>query len=352
MAASSHIGVPRSTRAEVYLVAHVPGRVIEVLSRVKAAARNRRAVRSLGPIVSQILPSTQGYELLVANADAAVFRVEYDHGLKTILKFGTNPEACEQLSHEIAALHELHEFEQLGDWRASIATLESQGTHEAGIWFRQSVVPGKPTSSIDLNMGELVAQVSHAIRPLHVATEKRQVIDGPLLASIVDGPLAMVERWRPNLATGLSNIGEYLEERLAGRPLVLSRQHGDLAPSNVLWDSESGAVSGIVDWKLADQMLPPEVDLTHYAISLISLRRRIEYGEAVTWLLGEGRDSEEAEVARSACEAGPNGLGLHCSVTLAWLQHVSFGLAKAVDLQTNPIWLTNNIDQVVQGFNR
>jgi aminoglycoside phosphotransferase (APT) family kinase protein len=150
----------------------------------------------------------------------------------------------------------------------------------------------------------------------------------------------------------LSSISGYLEESLAGRPLVLSRQHGDLAPSNVLWDSANATVSGIVDWKLADQLLPPEVDLTHYAVSLIALRRRIEYGATVTWLLGEGRDSQEAEVARYASENGPNDLGLRCSVTLAWLQHVSFGLQKAVDLQSNAIWLTNNIDRVVQDFNR
>lgn len=327
----------------------VPRQLIEVLSRVKTFVRRQRAARRFAPVVAQVFPSATSHELLVAFDDSAVIRVEDDGGT-AILKVASSAIARAQLTIEANALDELAQLSELGDWRTYIASVKNRGDHASGSWFTQSMKPGTPLSTIDEDTAQLVSAAATALHPVHDATAQTVAATDAVLDEIVTRPLAIIRRWRPELAASLDTIGIELQEQLGDRNLTVSRLHGDFAPSNVLWDPETESVSAIVDWKFDEQYLPPEVDLVHFALSLIAQRRRVEYGDCVIWLLDQGVGSRETSSVELAAAAGPNGFDMRLGLMVSWLQHVSFGLQKAADLRTNSIWLRNNIDRVVQAL--
>lgn len=329
------------------IVGNAPRSVIGFLSRLKSRLRRARSARKFRPLIDQLFPSMTRRELLDASDDGAVFRLITEQGRGTILKLATSSASREQLAGDSRALQELAALADLGEWRSHIASLLEVGEHEAGTWFTQSMIAGDPTSEVDVDAVRLVAAATAALRPLHRLTSQ-VVLSDEVLDDLVSEPLATIEQWRPSLAAGLARIDASMRTRLQGRELTLCRQHGDFGPTNVLWKDDR--VSGIVDWKFSAELLPPEVDLVHYALSLVTHRRRTEYGDTVLWLLGAGAGSPEASWVRVATDAGPNGFDLGVGVTIAWLQHVSFGLQRVIDQRTNRIWLVNNLDRVVDGL--
>lgn len=341
--------------SEMALVAgildRVPRPVIEVLSRAKAGARNLVAARRYAPLIADLFPRAQSSELLVANDDAAVFRVETATRQHTILKIASTPVADDLLASEAAALTELQGLTVLGEWRSIVASVEMQGSHDDGTWFTQTNLEGTPTSKVDVDAAILSGTCAEALAPVHRATAQTLEVDRQVLDELIGTPLATIAKWRPDARDDLSRIDEMLRAELGGRSLEVSRMHGDFAPTNVLWFESTGVVSGIVDWKFGTDRLPPEVDLVHYPLSLIMARSRAEYGTTVLRLLDGTKVSDgEAAAIRAAVDRGPNRLDSSLAIKLAWLQHISFGLHKAHDLRTNPIWLRNNIDNVIVGL--
>jgi hypothetical protein len=340
----------RMTRIQQLVVGATPRWLINIASRAKADVRNRLAARQYGPLVTELIPGAVGHELLVATDDAMVMRVALADGSATILKIATSEIASEQIATESAALEEIAQHAILGGWRDLVSVVDQRGTFDGGTWFTQSLLPGVSSAGATLQSELLVTKVVEALKPLHAATSVSQMVDDALLDDLVTRPLDSINQWRPVLSEQLSRINDEFRDRLATLELTLARQHGDFAPANVLWDPALGAVSGIVDWKLAPKPLPPELDYVHYALSLQMLRRRSEYGSTVVSLLGEGESAARAAPIRSASNLGPNRLDVRTVVTLAWLQHISFGLEKGQGLRTNPIWLGNNIDAVVRAL--
>lgn len=350
--------IGEATLALVLLVVHLravlatlaPYRLVELLSRLKARVRGSRATRRLGPLAESLFPSAAGRELISVSSDAAVFRVEQQSGSAVILKVGSSSVADEQLKLEAGALEELANNVELGDFRALIAKVESQGQHESGRWFTQSVIAGVPTSAIDTETDTLVAAAVAALTPLHDATAQMVIADDEVLDRLVSTPVATVARWRPDLAEDLAAIVTRLRRSLHGHELQLSTIHGDYAPANVIWDLETDSVCGIVDWELSEQAMPAEVDLVHYCVALLTHRRRAEYGNTIIWLLGEGAESPEAVSALGATNSGPNRFDLDTALVLTWLHHVAFNLQKSTGYRKNPVWLTQNVDRVVDGL--
>ncbi len=340
----------RMTGLDQLVVGATPQWIIDIASRVKADVRNRLAARRYGPLVTELVPHAVDHHLLVANDGAAVMRVALADGSAIILKIATTEIASQQIATESAALEEIAEHPELGGWRDLVAVVTQRGDFDGGTWFTQSLLPGVPTASVTLRAELLVENVVDALRPLHIATGVRCMVEDVLIHDLVSGPLESIAQWRPALGEQLAMIDGEFRERLVSCELTLGRQHGDFSPSNVLWDLDALVVSGLVDWKLATQPLPPEVDYVHYALSLLMARRRTEYGTAVISLLADGETSALAAPVRVANNLGPNGFDVRTAITLAWLQHISFGLDKGRHLRTNPIWLGNNIDAVVRAL--
>ena len=334
------------TRLVHRVLTALPDPAIQVLSRAKAVVVDRQSARFYQPLAEGVFPTAEKVELLVANDDAAVFRVTRADGA-VILKLARTEVADELLSIEAASLDELGSLDTLGDWRQLVASVDDRGTHEHGTWFTQTMLPGQSAFGATADPATVVAASLAALHPVHEATRQSVTATDEVLAELVSDPIALIKQWRPDHIDKLTTIDNELRRRLAGRELSLSRMHGDFAPTNVLWSNDTGGVTGIVDWKFGPELAPPEIDLVHFSLSLLMHQRASEYGSTVIDLLdGHGNDRENALVDL-AVEAGPNHFDASTALSLAWLQHISFGLHKAADLRQNPIWLHNNIDTVI-----
>lgn len=330
------------------VVSRTPRWAIDVLRSAKSRVRRVRARRRFGPLISLVAPDSTDRELIVALDDSAVFRIGSSTGDSVILKLASSDIASTQLRIEATALRQIHDLPDRGDAASAtpVADVTAEGTTEGVAWFTQTLLGGVTVSTVDLPAVHLVTAATEALDPIHRATSETVEITPDQCAALIDDPIDTIEHWRPASTNGLEIARSRLTDALAGRSLTLGRNHGDFAPSNVMWDPINAAVSGIIDWNFDDHLLLPEIDTVHFAISLLAQRRRAEYGHVVVDALDSPAADELGACVRAAVDAGPNCLDPATAVLLAWTQHVAFGLYKAADLRVNPIWLSNNIDHV------
>lgn len=345
----------RSTRASSgaesigsWLIGHIPTRAVRLLRKVKTATRRSRAARRSSPVIEQYFPTATSSTVLAATGDTSVIRLLQRTEAPIILKLAHTPTASRQLECEAAALDELVEIVfPRSDEIPRIAVVQDRGTSPSGSWFSQSNLGGEPTSLVGLEPAQLVTQACEALEPFHDATANRCVVDAEIFEGLVGAPLSVLSTWRPELAEEFHAIQLDLEAAIGGRELTLCRLHGDFAPTNVLWDLRTSTVSGIVDWSFDKQALLPEIDLVHFALSLVMQTNRQEYGDVVLSFSHGTATPDEVAVVEAALRAGPNNLELQDAVALTWLHHVALGLQKQEQLRRNPIWRQRNVDKVV-----
>ena len=335
------------------LVARAPDRLVSFVSAAKARRLRRQATAQLAPFISERFGSATSHTVLVAFEDTAVVRLGQASG-SSILKVARNKTINQALLDEISALQILRnlpalqtlELETAERPTSLIAVVTDQGEDDGRVWFTQTMFPGVDTLALDGPMAPLVAAASSALRPIYLATA--QLIDpGCETTGVATDAIAIVERHRPHLAATLAELQARLTGSALDRPLHLSRLHGDFAPTNVLWEANLKKPTGIIDWKFRDRPLPPEIDMAHFALALISHRAHCEYGATVTRLLSGTPGRGEAAVLAEVANSGPNGFEASEAIALAWLHHVSYGLEKSSDLRANPVWLANNVDGVL-----
>ena len=244
----------------------------EAVGRVQKTVRRHKASRRFEPLLAELYPTASSHELLVTFPDSAVFRIEDAQGAQTILKVASSPAANERLAVEAASLDELAQLNEMGEWRSLVASVLDRGVHTTGTWFSQSVVAGTPISVIDADPRQVSLAACNALRRLHAVSSRAVLVNENLLDQLVAKPLEMVERWRPQVSDGLGVIGTNLRMQIPGQ-LLVSRLHGDFAPTNVLWDVQAQSVSGIIDWSFGQEHLPPEIDFVQFGLALISQRR-------------------------------------------------------------------------------
>lgn len=324
----------------------VPRRVVHGLSVTKSRFRSRLATWRSKKLLADEFSSAQS-EVITASADTTVLRVVPRVGAPVVVKVATSSAANDQLKREMAALDELAGWVASDRSLAGVALIVRRGNHRLGRWYAQTELVGRPASTVDAASETMVTAATQALEPFHARTRRMVTCDVGHFTGIAADPVAIVKRWRPEVAEGLDMIIEFLRDQLLDYTLVVSRLHGDFAPSNVLWDDTAHAVSGIVDWELGPALLPPEIDNLHFFVSLCTQERRVEYGEAVVWLLRDGRSSRGADTVARLLAQGPNSFSPRVGLVLMWLHHVATGLQKSVGYQRNPIWLTNNVDVAV-----
>lgn len=196
----------------------LPRRLTSWLSGVKSAVHVRRADALFAARVEELYGPSADREAIVATHDSIVYRVRAADGHQTILKLAASPISARRLVVEAAALDELATIESLGEWRALVAEVELRGDEGDVRWFAQTHLDGVPMSKLDGNPTTLVESAVGALAPLHEATAVQTELDDDVLERVVSSPLAVIARWRPELARELAAIDVDLCRRLsAGR---------------------------------------------------------------------------------------------------------------------------------------
>lgn len=203
-----------------------------------------------------------------------------------------------------------------------------------GTEYRQAVGPEQPPTSA----------VLEAIAPLHRAATTQEGCNEQLLRRWVDEPIGRLRAAvspSGQAEAALEELGTFLRDALAGRPLVLGWMHGDFYPGNVLL--LEGEVTGLIDWGQADDHGLPMLDVAFWLLTLAAAADRTQLGEQVVSRLRSARCWSPSETAALAQAPGGGSITGRALLLLTWLHHVDENLAKSGRYRLSWIWLRRNV---------
>lgn len=90
----------------------------------------------------------------------------------------------------------------------------------------------------------------------------------------------------------ICRIAKYLESRITGSQITTVFGHGDFWLGNVMFEPDTLAVTGVIDWDFCDEAAPPLEDVLHLLCHRKSIFSVYDPGRHISVLL-EGRSSEE-----------------------------------------------------------
>lgn len=268
-----------------------------------------------------------------------------------ILKLPYTSEGVASLRRQRQVQTTLHAEGGLGAWRDLLPRPLAAGNVAGRFYVVEQALPGQPAlpSLADpAARARLQAAAAAAIGRLHRGTSAQLVVDAATLERWVDRPLRLIRqatRRRP----AVERLAAELHAALAGRIVRTSWIHGDFWPGNLLVDPETLAVTGIVDWDLAEPDHLPALDLFHllwYSRWLAQRRgldevlRALATGSA--WMPEERAILEAGQAADSMAALPERAL-----LRLSWLRHIAANLGQSAAYARDRQWVARNIDGVL-----
>jgi aminoglycoside phosphotransferase (APT) family kinase protein len=154
------------------------------------------------------------------------------------------------------------------------------------------------------------------------------------------------------LTRAVDRAGAFLRERLVGAELALGWIHGDFWPGNLLADTRTGTLAGIVDWDRSSSEDVPLHDLLHLLAYSRKLLANRELGEIVVeCLLPAAFDARERALVDLAMEslALPRDPEfLRAMALLYWTRFAATNLTRYPRYRRDGRWLRKNVFLVLE----
>jgi O-antigen/teichoic acid export membrane protein/aminoglycoside phosphotransferase len=304
------------------------------------AARGARGVRL-------VLGDASGpVRRIRTDSDLVVFRAVSSARSQRIVKLAWTPVGAHRLAAQLASLRLLQAMPRLGEWTSLLPEVVDVGAVRGRPYVVERALPGIDGRRFAREGRRDVAidAVAHSMQPLYDAASTDVLVDRILLETWVDQRLETVSHARTGAARdAFAHARSALDAALLGQCVRAGSVHGDLWLGNVLMDSDTCTVTGIVDWEHASPVGPVAPDLAHLVLSTRSLAGGDQLG-AVAARLIEGRDSlSQLELDLLAGW----GMSARDALLLAWLQHLNGRLAQST-LHPHGRWLRRNADPVLE----
>jgi len=276
------------------------------------------------------------------------------------LKLPRSGNAVRSSRHQSEVLTQLHADKRLGAWRDLLPILLVEGEVAGQTYMIEGMLPGVSMRKFILKpdqRGHALQAAASAITQLHCVTSRMTLISPDLYERWTGGPVRLLRGLCLSSTSTLSGcqmaldrLSNELHDGLLGHITAVSWVHGDFVPGNILFKPDGSALSGIIDWDLAQPDDLPLLDIVQLIVSTRMAVQERELGEVVcellnyeNWncdelaLLKEERGDMQAEV--------PN---LRTMLLYFWLRHIHANLTKSTRFQGHWLWLQRNIDTVLQ----
>jgi hypothetical protein len=301
-----------------------------------------------------------------------------------LLKISVTERGAASLGRHVAELQRLHADPRFTGCGFKLPEILAFERTPDSIRLIERVLPGEDgriTIQSPRNRGKALRAAVHAMAALHHRTATTTVIGEDWLRRWVDQPAGQLERPVCTLMTPQHRrdaIAAFRREQLhfwRGLALPLGCGHGDFSPGNILFscakddppntsaidDNEplmTIKVEAIIDWDRATTDAPPGFDASHLALTARATVSGEEIGLVVRQVLIKAKWTREEEEWLSAAVASDAGLGgwphepgaNRAIAGLAWLHHVTANLEKSNRYARNRLWVTANIERVLQVF--
>ncbi len=318
-------------------------------------------VPTIPPIADAPLPDTWTNRRCISTVnDTVVIAMGAPNRAPTVaLKLPQTDFAFRSLQRQKAVLKTLWDDTRLGEWRALLPKLLAEGNVSGQPYVVEQILPGIEARQIVSDpAARLRMQVAavNAIGKLHRLTANAVVVNEERLVRWIDEPLRLIRdvtRTLPRAADhqdAIARLAVELRQALLGRRLSVSWVHGDFAPGNILVTPDGSALTGIVDWDLAQPDDLPLLDLIQLVLSTRMLVQRRELGEVLggllrgeKWTPHEQALLDQAQSARVEDRVSPRAMLLLC-----WLRHVSDNVTKSTRYANHWLWVAKNIEAVLE----
>ncbi|OWY79987.1 hypothetical protein B9C99_20175 [Rhodococcus sp. BUPNP1] len=305
---------------------------------------------------AESLPTETDMHVAVLNRSA--------HGPVAVLKIARTELAAAELRAQHKALTELHHHHGLGTWRRHLPRTLFFRSDSDTVTSVETYFPGEDLATmIDRrpdHLDTLVPAAIASIDELHSATAELVVVDEETLASWVDGPLqdvaSVCRTITPSYLSVVDDLGATLRNALRERVMMVGWTHGDFHAGNVRVSSETGAVSGIVDWGGARRDHPVVLDDYFMILTSSCLIDRSELGTVVRRRLRDGGLSEREHTIRETAYSSRESLlrgeepDERIMVLLTWLHHVAVLCRTCTAHSEDRVWWVLNGLPVLRMF--
>jgi aminoglycoside phosphotransferase (APT) family kinase protein len=280
------------------------------------------------------------------------------HPPVALLKLPQSGSAVASLKKQNKLLTTLSKDHRLGPWRALLPVVLAEGDTDGHYFVVERMKPGHDLRTLlddPVRRARIRTAAAKTIGFLHRRTAASVEVNNKMLERWVDEPVSRIKdalggsRASKGYQKALDNLTDQLHGSLVGKTIAVSWVHGDFTPGNILVASDTGRVTGILDWDQAAPEDLPLLDLAMLFLSMRMLERRCELGEIVGEMLaGAEWTSGERVLLNTARESlSGDAVGTRELVLLAWLRHIGANLSKSTRYSGHRLWTAKNIEAVL-----
>ncbi len=286
----------------------------------------------------------------------SAFVVRTGTGERLMVKVARSESGHASLLRAAEAQRAVAGIKALGEWRANIPAVRSDGQTGAWRYVVETALTGRALTlpaPTEPDWDRAISAAIGTIAGLHegtASTDPRPDRRVRWLDQRVDaaaGLAPIVGRGAPGLdrelVAGLERLRTTAGEVVGAVPLSAGWIHGDYWPANILVD-EAGIVTGIVDWDSAEPDELAAHDVFHLVLYARKLRRHEALGEVVAAALEGTLDPRETAALE---RASPPALGIRSTALLYWVRFVESNLRRQPGLATSERWIASNVGAVV-----
>jgi aminoglycoside phosphotransferase (APT) family kinase protein len=342
---------------------HLASRALPVLQLAATRWRHQPELRWTMAVAPRILADLEGTSEDRWRAETAMWTgtsvaiavvTDRQHDRRLVVKIPATVEAAASLRRQVQVLSALADDPRLRDGQASLPLPVHEGEVAGRYYCVEAALPGEQAARL-IRRGEHAGAVLDAsarlIGGLHSRTAQERRLDDATIEAWVDRPVQRLERFAlmrrrsQELLPSVERLRDHLSGSLLGRTARLSWIHGDFWTGNILASSQSGGITGLVDW---DQATPDQLrlhDLLHLYLYARRLRRGEELGEVIVGALRVGLPTVIG-VPAGLVDAWTDGMPSRSALLLYWLRHVTLFLDSDGHCD-NRYWLRNNVERVL-----
>lgn len=332
--------------------------------------RSRTRVNELMPLILQKVPATAGVPFVETWTVQRYINTVTDLTVVALgqrqkpaavaLKLPRSGNAIRSSMRQSAVLAQLHADDRLGSWRDLLPTLLVEGEVAGQKFLIEGMLPGVGMQHfiLDPRQRKKALQVSVlSIAQLHCTTSRLTTVSADLYERWTANPLRLLRglclSGEPALSgcqMAVDRLSNDLHDGLLGHTTAVSWVHGDYVPGNILFKPDGSALSGIIDWDLAQPDDLPLLDIVQLIVSTRMAVQERELGEVVCELLkGENWNCDDLALL----EAGSGDLqgevlDLRTMLLYFWLRHIYANLTKSTRFRGHWLWMQRNIEAVLQ----
>jgi Phosphotransferase enzyme family len=320
------------------------------------ALRARRFIHRHAAELSRCIPGGMVLERVeLSVTDIVVGRAHARDGTqRVIVKLARSARGARSLRRAREGLAALRADPRLDGWEVARPEILDVGELDGLPFVVESALTGVTIASL-LRRGAdwqpLTTLAVTTIEGLHRRTGSPVRVDSQLLERWIDAPVQAI---RPLLAgsprreAAIREVDRELTGRLDGATTAAGWIHGDFVPGNVLFDPQTGAITGIIDWELADTPDLPVIDRAMFLLATHSQTTRRELGAVVAAVArGEADEALRRSLSEAASADHDGLLDTRTLALLCWLRHVSAVVTQSERYARHPVWKRYNVYHVL-----